>query len=72
MKKVTVEESKLESLKHNEVFGAVGPHRMPVTLDTGAEITVVSEEAVEPSQFTGDTCELHSFLTILSLKVASV
>ena len=61
VKKVTVEESKLESLKHNEVFGSVGPHRMPVTLDTGAEITVVPEEAVDPSQFTGDTCELRSF-----------
>ena len=61
VKKVTVQESKLESLKHNEVFGSVGPHRMPVTLDTGAEITVVPEEAVDPSQFTGDTCELRSF-----------
>ena len=60
-KKVRVEEGKIESLKPNEVFGAVGPHRMPVTLDTGAEVTVVPEEAVELSQFTGGTCELRSF-----------
>ena len=61
VKKVRVEEDKIEILKSNEVFGAVGPHRMPVTLDTGAEVTVVPEEAVELSQFTGGTCELRSF-----------
>ena len=61
VKKVRVEEDKIEILKPNEVFGAVGPHRMPVTLDTGAEVTVVPEEAVERSQFTGGTCELRSF-----------
>ena len=61
VKKVRVQASQIESLKYNEVFGSVGPHRMPITLDTGAEITVVPEEAVDPSQFTGDTCELRSF-----------
>ena len=61
VKKVRVEEDKIEMLKSSEVFGAVGSHRMPDTLDTGAEVTGVPEEAVELSQFTGGTCELRSF-----------
>ena len=61
VKKVRVETDHIENLKYNEVFGSVGPHRMPITMDTGAEITVVPEEAVHPDQFTGDTCELWSF-----------
>ena len=61
VKKVKVREDLIERLRTNEVFGAVGPYRMPVTCDTGADITVVPEEAVEPEEFTGGTCELRSF-----------
>ena len=56
-----MQEEQTEILGRNEIFGAVGPHRMPVTCDTGAEVTVVPEEAVEQEQLTGETCELHSF-----------
>ena len=34
---------------------------MPVTLDTGAEITVVPEEALDASQFTGESRTLRAF-----------
>ena len=61
VKKVKVREELIERLRTNEVFGAVGPYRMPVTCDTGADITVVPEEAVQPEEFTGGTCELRSF-----------
>ena len=61
VKRVKVSEDKIESLRRNEVFGAVGPHRMPVTCDTGAEVTVVPAESVDPSQLTGETCILRSF-----------
>ena len=61
VKKVRVDQGKIEILKENEVFGAVGPHRMPITLDTGAEITVVPEEAVQPQQFSGKSRTLRSF-----------
>ena len=61
VKKVRVHEDKIEILKKNEVFGAVGPHRMPITLDTGVEISVVPEEAVEPQQFNGKNRTLRSF-----------
>ena len=61
VKRVKVREDMIESLRKNEVFGAVGPHRMPVTCDTEAEVTVVPEESVEPHQLSGQTCELRSF-----------
>ena len=61
VKKVKVQEEKIETLKINEVFGAIGPHRMPITLDTGAEVTVVPEETVLPDQFTGENRVLKSF-----------
>ena len=61
IKKVKVQEDRLETLRTNEVFGAIGPHRMPITLDTGAEITVVPEETVAEDQFTGETKVLKAF-----------
>ena len=61
VKRVKVREDLIERLRSNEVFGAVGPYRMPITCDTGAEITVVPEEAVEQDELTGETCELRSF-----------
>ena len=54
-------EDQIVSLTRNEIFSAVGPHRMPVTCNTGAEVTVVPEECVEPYQKTGETCVLRSF-----------
>ena len=61
VRRVRIQEDLIQTLKENEVFGAVGPYRMPITLDTGADITVVPEESVEQDQFTGETCELRSF-----------
>ena len=52
---------KVKRLRSNEAFGAVGPYRMPITCDTGADITVVPEEAVQQHEFTGESCELRSF-----------
>ena len=61
VKRIKVREDKIECLRKNEVFGAVGPNRMPVTLDTGAEVTVVPAEAVKPHQLSGETKTLRSF-----------
>ena len=61
VKRVKVNEDQILSLRKNEVFGSVGPHRMPVTCDTGAVITVVPAECVEPHQKTGELCVLRSF-----------
>ena len=54
-------EDSIATLKSNEVFGAVGPHRMPITIDTGAEVTVVPAEAVGDDQLTGEEKTLRSF-----------
>ena len=43
------------------MFGSVGPHRMPITCDTGADVTVIPDECVEPHQRTGEYCELKAF-----------
>ena len=73
VKKVRVDEGKIEMLKHNEVFGAIGPHRMPITLDTGAEVSVVPEEAVDPEQFSGKERTLRSFNNVESIgKVCTI
>ena len=52
---------KIVPLLDNELFKSVGNHRMPITCDSGADITVIPEECVEGDQFTGGTCEVDSF-----------
>ena len=61
VKKVKIREDSIATLKSNEVFGSVGPHRMPITIDTGAEVTVVPAEAVDDEQLTGEEKTLRSF-----------
>ena len=53
VKRIHIPSDKVIPLKKNELFGFVGAHRMPVTCDLGADISVVPEECVEPHQFTG-------------------
>ena len=61
VKKINIPANKVVPLKKNEVFGAIGNHRLPITCDTGADVTVVPEECVSPNQLTGETCELAAF-----------
>ena len=42
-------------------MGCVGKHSLPVTCDSGADVTIVPEECVSDSQHTGGTCEVASF-----------
>ena len=53
-------------LRDNELFGSIGNHRMPITCDSGADITVVPEECVNSDQFIGATCEVYSFNKVRS------
>ena len=39
---------------------------MPITCDSGADITVVPDECVRQDQFTGGTCEVDSFNKVRS------
>ena len=59
--RIKILKDKIVTLCRNEVFGSVGPHRMPITCDTGVEVTVIPAECVEPHQKTGELCELKAF-----------
>ena len=54
-------------LKDNEMMGNIGQHVLPVTCNSGADITIVPEECVEQAEFTGETCEVASFNRKISL-----
>ena len=43
------------------MFGSIGNQRIPITCDSGADITVVQEECVNSDQFTGAICVVESF-----------
>ena len=61
MKRTQIPSDEVVQLKNNELFGSVGAHRIPVTCDSGADISVVPEECVDENQFTGDSCDIDSF-----------
>ena len=61
VKRIKIPAERLVALRKNEVFGGLGDCQVPVTLDTGADVTVVPFECELPHQFTGDVCELNSF-----------
>ena len=58
VKKINIPANKVVPLARNEVFGSMGKHRLPITCDTGAQVTLVPEECVEPTQFMRETCVL--------------
>ena len=66
VKRIQIPSEKVRSLRDNELFGSVGAHRLPVTCDSGADISVVPEECVDREQFIGDTCQIDSFNNIRS------
>ena len=61
MKRVQIPSEKIVPLIENKLFGSVGSHRMPITCDSGADISVVPEECVMAEQFTGTKCQVDSF-----------
>ena len=66
VKCVQVPMTKPVLLKDNELMGSIGAHVLPVTCDSGADITIVPEECVQQSDFTGETCEVSSFNRVVS------
>jgi len=61
IKRIKIPSDKVVQLKLNELFGAVGKHRLPITCDAGADVSVVPEECVNPEELTRQTCEITSF-----------
>jgi len=62
-RRVKIPSNKLLYLQHNELFGRVGKHSMPITCDSGAQVSVVPEESVEEDELTGETQVLEDFHT---------
>jgi len=56
VKRIETPSDKVVELKQNELFGAIGEHRLPITCHTGVNVTLVPEEYVSDSQLTGETC----------------
>ena len=67
IKRIQIPSDRVVQLKHNELFGSVDVYRLPITCDTGADLSVVPEECVRPDQFTGETQELKSFNKAISI-----
>ena len=49
------------TLKDNALMGTIGQYVLPITCDSGADVTIVPEECVQEQDFTGGTCEVASF-----------
>jgi len=52
-------------LQEEELFGAIGDCKLSVTVDTGAQISVVPRECVHPNKLTGVTKKVRSFQGLL-------
>ena len=55
VKKVKIFAHLIETLSKNDVMASIHNHLLPITLDSGAEISIVPQEFVNPSDFTGES-----------------
>jgi len=62
-RRVKIPSDKLLYLQHKELLGKVGKHSMPITCDSGAQVSVAPEESVEENELTGETQVLEDFHT---------
>ena len=61
IKQIQIPINHVKPFKDNEVIGMVDGHMLPITVDSGAEISMVPEKCVKESQFTGETCTVNAF-----------
>ena len=66
VRKIQIPANKVMPLKENQLFGSIGGHCMPITCDSGADVTVVPEECVQNGKFTGDLCDIDSYNMVRS------
>ena len=57
-------------LRRNEMLATVGGISMPVTLDTGAEVSVLPEEADSVLRYTGEKVTLTGVFDNLTSRTA--
>ena len=55
VKKVTIQAHLMERLATNDVMARFNDVRVPMTIDSGAEASIVPHELVRPQDFTGET-----------------
>ena len=61
VKRIQIPRHKIVQLKSNKLLGSIRGHSIPITCDSGADMTVVPEECVGDSDFTGDTCTIGTY-----------
>ena len=52
----------IETLAKNDSMASVNNQLLPMTLDSGAEISIVPQEFVNPSDFTGESLKFKGVL----------
>ena len=62
VKRVEIPLDSVKALGKNEVMGAMMGVPVPITLDSGAQVTVVPEEAVKQCQCTGQTIKFNGII----------
>jgi len=60
-RRVRLPEREPVALSHEELFGAVGEYSMGITIDTGAQVSIVPKECVREEQMTGFKQKVRSF-----------
>ena len=75
VKKIKILASQVETLGENDVMASANSNLMPMTLNSGAEMPIVTREFVRESEYTGETFKFRGVLTNhehSEAKVASV
>jgi len=60
---VLIQEDKIERLADNDIMANLGGKRIPMTFDSGAQISVVPIELVKPEELTGETSKCKGAFT---------
>ena len=63
VKKVTISADQVETLDTNDVMASVNGQLVPITIDSGAKVSIVPEESVQELDFVGETLKFKSNLS---------
>ena len=62
VKSIKIPVNSVKALGSNEVMGQMAGILLPITLDSGAQVTVVPEEVVQVSEFTGESTKFKGII----------
>ena len=72
VKKVKISTEQIETLDKNDVMASVNDKLVPMTLDSGAKISIAPKEFVKQSDFIGETLKFKGILANYELTEAQV